>query len=413
VEYIAGVYLYNMRPIITIFLLFITSAAAYAQTGYVIKGRITHDKTQTPVSGASIFISNSTRGTMSAQDGSFELTDVPTGKHDLVISCIGYSTVVYPYTGGDLPLQVDVKMKRKVSELSTVVVEPDEKDGWKKWGKFFMENFIGTNLDAQDCKVLNPEVLRFRFSKKNNTLTVIADEQLIIENQSLGYTIKYQMEEFNYSFGDRILKFTGYALFQDKIQGERLKRRWENSRERAYAGSIHHFMKSLYNNRLQEEGFEVRRMYKTPNTEKQRVRNILRESIRQQRETGKRDIAFFSVDSSEYYNMILRQPDEFQTVLPALLTADSLLSAGKTPDEKILFFKDFLFIEYKKEYEEEKYTREILRSPRQYYQRSTVVLPNLEPITVNKYGQYAPLFEFILHGYWAWSEKVASMLPLD
>ena len=198
------------------------------------------------------------------------------------------------------------------------------------------------------------------------------------------------------------------------MEGERIKSKIKNSRERAYGGSINHFMKSLYNGQLKEEGFEVRRMIKTPNEEKKRIRRILQERIRKQRESGRRDASVFGGDSAEYYNRVLQQPDEFETIFPSLLTADSLLRPGQHKDEKILFFKDWLFVVYKKEMEEEKYIQQQIRSSnRTNYQRSTVVLPNLEPITINKYGQYSPLFEFILHGYWAWSDKVASMLPLD
>lgn len=404
-----------MRTISTLLFLLITGSA-FAQPKNYIKGRVVQDGTNVPIPGASVFISNSTKGVVTGQDGSFDLQDVPTGTHELVISSIGYSTVVHAYKGDDLPLYLNVNMKRRASELATVVVEPDVADGWRRWGKFFMENFIGTNRDAQGCKLLNPEVLRFRFSKKTNTLTVIADEQLIIENNSLGYNLKYQLEEFNYGFSNRILRFTGYALFQDKMEQERLKKRLEDSRERAFAGSINHFMKSLYNNTLKEDGFEVRRMIKTPNEEKLRIRALMQERIKAQRETGNRNrnVNVLSGDSADYYNRILQQPNEFETVHPALLTADSLVRAGQNPDEKILFFKDWLYVVYKKEFEEEEYVRQQMQPKgRAHSQRSSVVLPNLEPITINKFGQYSPLYEFILYGYWAWSEKIGSMLPLD
>ena len=213
-----------MRPIF-ITLLFFIGLATQAQTNYTIKGRVVQDGTQTPVPGASIFISNSTKGTASAQDGSFELSDVPTGNHEVVISSIGYSTIVYAYKGADLPLYLDVRMKSKASELSAVVVEPDEVNGWERWGKFFLDNFIGTNIDAQNCKLLNRDVLRFKFSKKTNTLTVIADEQLLIENRSLGYNIKYQLEEFNFDFSGRMLDLQATHSSRTKWKASELKAR--------------------------------------------------------------------------------------------------------------------------------------------------------------------------------------------
>ncbi len=86
-------------------------------------------------------------------------------------------------------------MKPKMEELQTVVVEPYEKDGWETWGKFFIENFIGTSQNARSCTIKNYKTLRFRHSKKRNQLTVTADDPLIIENKALGYSIQYQWKD--------------------------------------------------------------------------------------------------------------------------------------------------------------------------------------------------------------------------
>jgi CarboxypepD_reg-like domain len=377
-----------------------------------ISGKVVQEKTLEPIAGASIFISNSTKGTVSKADGSFELTDVPAGNHELVISFVGHHTLVHAYTAAQLPLKLQIQLKPKVTELATVIVEPDEADGWRRWGKFFTENFIGTSDDAFDCKLKNPEVLRFRFSKKKNTLTVVADEPLIIENRSLGYKLQYQLEEFHYDFSGRFLLYLGYTLFEDlPSDREKIKKRWAGNRLRAYYGSIQHFMKSLYNNQLAEQGYEVRRLIKTPNLEKQRVRALYKARLQEQREKG--GVVVMNMgDSSDYYSNILSQPDEFETMLPHVLAADSLVTnPGGT--ERLLFFQDHLHITYKKEPEEVNYVRAFMMVRGSHHQRSTVFLPNEHPITIDSNGNHSPLLEIISYGYWSWSEKIASMLPLD
>ena len=52
--------------------------------------------------------------------------------------------------------------------------------------------------------------------------------------------------------------YTGYPLFEEMIpEDAEQERRWMQARQEAYKGSMLHFMRSLYNKTLQEQGFEV------------------------------------------------------------------------------------------------------------------------------------------------------------
>ncbi|HYE55272.1 MAG TPA: carboxypeptidase-like regulatory domain-containing protein [Chitinophagaceae bacterium] len=378
-----------------------------------IRGKVVHETSGEPIANASVFVNSSTRGTISKTDGSFELNNVPAGNHELIISSVGFITLVMPYTAADLPLNLEIRLKPKAAELATVIVEPDEKDGWNRFGKFFMDSFIGTTSNAKDCKLRNPEVLRFRYSKKNNMLRVIADEPLIIENRALGYSIQYQLEEFSFDYRSKFLLFMGYALFEDiPTNRDGLKRRWAANREEAWHGSIQHFMRSLYRDSLASEGFEVKRLIKTINAEKARLREVTQAKIRAQRAAARGGpVVIHHGDSTEYYNRIMRQPDEFDAILPGILTADSLLT-GEGP-EKNFFFTNYLYITYKKEREEKGYVEQSFEKRAPFHQRSTVFLPNLSPLVVDAKGNFSPIQDLVSYGYWAWSEKISTMLPLD
>ena len=268
-----------MKHIPVFLLLLFLTGHAFAQPSNYIKGRVVNGETGTGIPNASVFISNTSKGTVSNSAGEFELPDVPAGNYDLVVSCIGYETQVYSYKASQLPLKLQVQLAPKAEELQTVVVEPYEKDGWEKWGKFFIENFIGTSANATACSIKNYKALHFRNSTKRNQLTVTANEPLIIENKALGYKIQYQLEGFSYGFSDHVLTYFGYTLF-DELNKKGASKRQLKNREKACNGSIVHFMTSLYHNRLVEEGFEVKRLYKTPNLEKQRVKNIYEELLK-------------------------------------------------------------------------------------------------------------------------------------
>ena len=390
------------------------SFTLHAQSN-VIKGKILQEKTLEPIVNASVFISNSTKGAVSGKDGSFEIADAPGGNQRLVVSSIGYTTEILEYTTADLPMEVDVHLKRKVQELASVTVEPDLVDGWKEWGKFFTDNFIGTTTEAENCKLKNHKVLRFRYSKKKRILTVMADEPLIIENKALGYTIQYQLEDFEFDFNYRFLSFVGYAFFKD-LPGEREKtqKRWAENRQRAYQGSLQHFIKSLYNNQLAAEGFEVRRISVTPNVEKARVQQLMDQKVKEQRQRGSA-VTLREGDSAAYYRRVLNEADEKETKHEWLLTADSLVRPGNNPDEKLLFFTDFLEIKYLNEASDPNYFgligSSLAKSPT--YQKSRIAMPNLIPITITKDGIFHPILHLITFEYWAFSEKLSSMRPID
>jgi hypothetical protein len=389
-----------MKAVMALALLYAAWAPASAQPTNSIKGKIINGETGSPIARASVFITNTSKGTVSNDAGNFELDNVPEGSYDLVVSCISFETQVYTYKASQLPLRIQIQLKPKADELQAVIIEPYEKNGWENWGKFFTENFIGESDNAKNCRIVNYQVLHFRNSKKKNLLTVTAEEPLIIENKALGYTIQYQLEGFSFDFSKKMLLYFGYTLFSD-LNKKGPKPRQLKNRQKAYNGSMAHFMRSCYSNRLQEEGFEVKRLVKTPNLEKARVRNIYRE----QRGT-------VSKDSSDYYEGVLRQPDMFEHYGKDLLTADSLLTTIDSLS-KSLFFTDYLYITYKKAKEDQAYLDFSNERRQPFYQRSVIFLINKNPVVIDAAGNYHMPQDLINYGYWSWSEKVASMLPID
>jgi hypothetical protein len=388
--------------------------SAASRQNNVITGIVLNGENDAAIPNASVFITNTSRGTISGTDGRFQLNNIPPGKYELIISSIGYNTQVYPFSSDKLPLQLKIYLEPKAIELATVVVEPYDKDGWKNWGKFFLENFIGTTDAARLCKIKNYKALRFRHSRKKNVLTVVADEPLIIENRDLGYKITYQLEDFSYDFNKNTLFFLGYTLFEDMAKGkEEIPKRFLRERKNAYDGSMVHFMRALYTNRLVQEGFEVRRVVRIPNTEKERVRKIM-QAQRNRSGGGSRSGNQINIhrDSTQYYNKVFGQKDYDQIISPHTLTADSLVSFT-TDGECVLFFDNYLQVMFKPKLEEPAYLAYTREGRDPYHPRSLVFLVNGHPLTVDKNGSYHPPTEFFSSGYWAWNEKISHLLPAD
>jgi hypothetical protein len=385
----------------------------------LIKGRVVISTTGTPIQGASVFIANTSKGTTTGSNGEFELINVPAGKHELIISSIGYETNVFSFTDEQLPLQLRIEMEVKAKEMENVVLEPFVEEDWDKWGKVFTENFAGTTPNAAQLTIRNKNVLKFRHYKKSNRIVAYADEPLILENRALGYMISYQLEGFEVNFKDKSAMYYGYSLFTEMAkQGKEPKSKWMRNRLKVYQGSMMHFMRSIYSNELAQEGFQVRRMKKVPNVEKQRVKKIYANSvIKREFRDGKIYVSNAAKDTTlpndsiTYYQRVLRQPDQIEVYAKELLTADSLIVAA-FGSNKAVSFNDYLYIRYDGD-EDPAYAQTQFPPRRVAKQQSYIFLVDANEILIDATGNYYNPQNLYSTAYWGWSEKMANSLPLD
>jgi hypothetical protein len=387
-----------------LFLLILFQPLLFAQM--MIKGRVVSADQKAPLAGVSVFLSNTSFGTTSNSAGEFQMS-APAAKYDLIASSVGYETHAQTITSENVS-EILITLRPKAQVLDEVVVGAFEKNGWNTWGKFFIENFIGTTEWAEDCVIKNTDVIKFRRDKKKNTISAIAFDRLIIENKSLGYIISYQLEGFEYNFNTTYLSFMGYPLITPMTGNAARERRWKTRRDDVYYGSMMDFMRALYRNKITEAGFEVRRLAKSPNVEKQRVREIYRNRalIMKTNLLNKYDPVG---DSTEYYEKILSQTDQILTFSPYLITGDSI-AYGIDSVTAALEFPDFLHITYKKAKPPQKYR---IRSPQNTKMMSELTFVTEGPLEVQSNGNYFPPLKLVSAGYWAWSEKIGSLLPFN
>ena len=237
------------------------SATAFSQSdNYYISGTVISKETNLPLVGASVFAENTTLGTATNSEGKFSL-QLPGGGYNLIITFTGYTTESRRITASDLDnrnLNFELKLKEKELETVAIVSSTEVKDGWQKYGSFFTDHFIGKTANSAFCRIKNPDVLKFFFSRKKNRLKVTASEPLQIENKALGYNIKYTLDSFTYAYETQVSLYTGYPLFEEmEAAGNDQKNAWDIARQKAYKGSILHFMRSIYKKELKEEGFEI------------------------------------------------------------------------------------------------------------------------------------------------------------
>ena len=244
----------------------IVSGYGFSQsTYYFISGKIVDAVSNQPLQGASVFAQNTTIGTATGADGNFKLY-LPNGGYDLVVTFTGFQTETRRISTGDAGekgLVITLKQKEKSMEDVVVKASNEVKDGWVKYGDFFLENFIGKTSNSKFCTIINKEVLKFYYSKKRNRLKVLASAPLQIENLALGYKIRYELDSFTHEYNTGAGIYSGYPLFEELIPADSSQSAaWAMKRQTAYNGSILHFMRSLYNRQLKDDGFEIQLLVK-------------------------------------------------------------------------------------------------------------------------------------------------------
>ena len=132
-----------------------------------ISGKVTTSVSHTPIGQVSVFLSNSSYGTVSADDGTFHLSGVKPGQYTLVATSIGFQEYTQSVLVGKDAINVDVILLPKVMQLRGVVISSAA--DWKKNLELFKKEFIGTTPNAKKCEIINPHVVNMIYHGKKLT----------------------------------------------------------------------------------------------------------------------------------------------------------------------------------------------------------------------------------------------------
>lgn len=360
-------------------------------------GAVVDAATGKPLPNANVFIAHSMMGAASDERGQFIIRNVPAGTFEIVASVIGYGVekqtvqVTFPFQKVLL-----FKLQPEVVQLQEVVVSAAEKKKWQKNLDRFSELLLSTTENAGLTQIINPFVLEFP-ETKFGVFSATSKEPLIIENRALGYRLIYILQDFESTFD--YVKFAGIPRFEELEPNstEELEM-WQQNRNRAYLGSLRHFLSELCNN------FELTRG-----------------------DTG--DVEFmydFSdvVDGKprmEYKKGSYLKTKGFETLwmsnpwhgpkITQLVNTNRLLSPGQIPTERFLKFNNYLQIRYKNEMEESNYLRDTRQKRDPGPQVSWITLES-DSVAIDVAGRYFDTYKIKTSGYWAW-ERLADMLPLE
>lgn len=227
----------------------------------LIHSQIIHGKVETEngvgISGVNIYVDGTKIFTESTSDGSFQIDINGQKTGNLIFQKEYYETVVAGISQ-ILGKKVTVKMMR-FQEIEEVEIIPFTDEAYRKYINYFLETFIG--MDLQNVRIRNQNTLKFSYDKNRKILRVRAPKTLRIENKKLGYDISYNLMNYESDLENHTVSYSGTSFFTETSAKQEIK----VNRMNAYYGSLMHFLRSIYRQNPDEEGFIVNYVRKIPN----------------------------------------------------------------------------------------------------------------------------------------------------
>lgn len=371
-----------------------------AQNG-IITGKITRTDTKAPIGQANVFLSNTTAGSATADDGTYTLAHLKPGEYTLVVSIVGYEGYTKTVLVGSEPIKLDIELSPKTIELRDVIITTPA--NWKKNYDQFVKEFIGTDENAKQCFVENPHEVNLEYHKSQQMLEAYTNTFLVVDNLALGYKVKFLINEFTSSKLTDIISYSGQRLFQELPGSKKQKEEWHKKREAAYYGSAMHFYRSLYANKLDSEGFQVMKLTRLLNPNRAQE-GVIQQKIKFFNDGRHRDSINFWIDQenmSKYFREHLyRDP----------LPVNAVLYKTEKSGIFAVDFTDCLYIIYTKKMEETDFKNlyRPLDMPNYETTVATITKPYFFDTNGVVFGDSAPLYE----GTWSKS-KLSDLLPVD
>ena len=213
-----------MRLRLALLLLWLLPGLAAAQSS--LSGIVRDSLTQKPLPFASVFLANTTLGATTTEQGTFVFERVPAGSYDVVASYVGYRLAKQATTVGQTPQKLTLALAPTGAQLGEVVVRPRPNNASDY--QRFKELFLGRSTFSQQCRIHNPDDVLVDFDPKTTELTAAARNYVQVDNEALGYRVKYYGLRFACNFNQQVVTFYGQPVFEEMTpRSARQRRQWK------------------------------------------------------------------------------------------------------------------------------------------------------------------------------------------
>ena len=400
-------------------------AVAQGKLSGVVQDSITHE----PLPFASVFLANTTLGVTTDDKGEFEFKHVPKGTYSVVGSYVSYRLSKQTITVGvaAAPQQLTLRLAPTGNQLGEVVVqpEPNKPEDFQR----FTAMFLGQSTFSEQCHISNPEKVRVFYDDSTNVLTARAKDFVQIDNDALGYRLKYYGLYFAYDDDEQSITYYGEPVFQELTpRDEQQRLQWVANRATAYTGSFMHFLRCVYTNRVQAEGFVVQRVAEAPNARFARA-DQQRRALLARRPDGK-----FTATEQDSLTRWEHVPPTLTTLYPRNRPIDSLRRISTDKQHAYLRFRNAVRVTHFGEEPDARFGHPVAAAPTGPAPTPSTPAPApAAPTANNAYlskrqvselkltdgeaeiqadGSLLNPLEVALGGYWGF-EKIGEFLPVD
>jgi len=208
-----------------------------------------------PMPFATVYVNGTTKGTITDNDGLFKLNGIKFPS-TLVFSFVGYKTQVLELNHDPGILRIRLQTNDDLPEV--VITDYSERE---KYLEYFKSMFLGDDRWGRNATILNEDAIMFDNSGTDEAGTLFkawAGEPIIIDLPLLGYELYVDLANFSVQRigGNAICDILGYFFYKPySTENMRQNAKYEKNRAAAYYNSNLHFLRSLYQNRLAENGY--------------------------------------------------------------------------------------------------------------------------------------------------------------
>ncbi len=255
----------------------------YLSSQVIVRGKVIGENSGEGVESATVYVNSTTNGTTTDTLGNFKLT-IDYLPVQIVVSHLGYKNKVLDI---DSAPQEPVIIALATSSFALQQVQVTDKNQRAKNIQEFRNDFLGMDQFGESATIKNEEVLFFertyiekkmgqnfkiegadgrqvsRTFKRKDTFKASARAPLTVELPELGYTLQVELVAFEKSYAQRLgMSNTSYYLayfyFQPYSSRKKSKnKKWAKNREKAYFQSSEHFLKSLFEDNLERNGYRI------------------------------------------------------------------------------------------------------------------------------------------------------------
>ena len=249
----------SARVALTALLLLFSSGVSYGQ-GVAVEGRVSNERTGLPVPTVTFYINGTSLGTITDPEGHFRIERVIL-PCELIFSHLSYKVQRVALSDTTRLGNLEVELYERVIELpEATVIQRSLRDENLRRFKLW---FLGADHEEVGAEILNDSLLLFSIHE-NDQFSVEAAAPIEVYLPATGYHLRVDLIHFYLKYSDEFRGYhcsiLGYYYFSpvepNTGYGER---RIARARAESYYNSRMHFCKSLYHNKLLQNGYTFER----------------------------------------------------------------------------------------------------------------------------------------------------------